>query len=90
MGNLMRLHSLLYEPSGYIGSACDIPIGYTGLGVWGHLLREGNTSSEVGGLLFLRFVSGHGEWGQGDLHVKILCLRRGHPRSAGGIGLVQS
>jgi hypothetical protein len=54
------------------------------------LLREGNMSSRVGGLLYLKVVSGRGEWGQGDLCVKMLCCRRGRPHSAGGIGLVRS
>jgi hypothetical protein len=61
VGNPMRLHSSLYEPSGSIGGACDILVGYTGLGVWGCSLREGNTSSGVGGLLYLKAVSSLGE-----------------------------
>ena len=65
-------------------------MGYTGLGVWGRSLREGNTGSRVGGLLFLNVVFGRGERGRGDLRNKILCCRRGRPRSAGGIGLVRS
>jgi hypothetical protein len=61
VGSLMRLRSLLYNPSGNIGGACNALAGYTGLGVWGCSLREGNTSSGVGGLLYLKVVSGLSE-----------------------------
>jgi hypothetical protein len=55
VGNLIRLCSSLYKLSGSIGGACDVPVGYTSLVC---LLIEGNTSFGVGGLLYLKVVSG--------------------------------
>jgi hypothetical protein len=60
VGSPMRLHSSLYDPNGKSDGAGKNPVGFPGLG---GLVIEGNTSSRVAGLLFLKAGGGLGEWG---------------------------
>jgi hypothetical protein len=85
VGNPIRLRSLLYEPNGSSGGAGENPVGFPGLG--GSLI-EGNTSSGVGGLLFLKLGGGLRECGRGDLRAK-RGHREGHPL-LGRLGQVRS